>query len=104
MFRLSCKVIFLSQVHHEGNNSISSFCFISLSFQVVSRSPFKLKALLGQLISFKFSSFVGGLEFSLVIGQKTEVGPNPFTPRGRADLVVWIFKIKNAYHDTARAC
>ena len=31
---------------------------------------------------------VRGLKSSLVIGQKVEIGPNPFTPRGRADLVV----------------
>jgi hypothetical protein len=31
---------------------------------------------------------VRGLESSLVIGQKVEIGPNSFTPRGRADLVV----------------
>ena len=31
---------------------------------------------------------VRGLKSSLVIGQKAEIGPNPFTPRGRADLVV----------------
>jgi hypothetical protein len=29
-----------------------------------------------------------GLKSSLVIGQKVEIGPNSFTPRGRADLVV----------------
>jgi hypothetical protein len=28
------------------------------------------------------------LKSSLVIGQKAEINPNPFTPRGRADLVV----------------
>jgi hypothetical protein len=32
---------------------------------------------------------VRGLKSSLVIGQKVGIGPNPFTPRGRADLVVW---------------
>jgi hypothetical protein len=31
---------------------------------------------------------VRGLKSSLVIGQKVEIGPNPFTPRGRANLVV----------------
>jgi hypothetical protein len=32
------------------------------------------------------------LKFSLVIGQKAHIGPNnSFTPRGRADLVVYIF-------------
>jgi hypothetical protein len=31
---------------------------------------------------------VRSLKFSLVIGQKAQIGPNPFTPRGRADLVV----------------
>jgi hypothetical protein len=35
-----------------------------------------------------------GLESSLVIGQKAEFGPDPFTPRGQADLMVWIFLIK----------
>jgi hypothetical protein len=34
---------------------------------------------------------VRGLKSSLVIGQKAQIGPNPFTPRGRADLVVWFF-------------
>jgi hypothetical protein len=29
-----------------------------------------------------------GLKSSLVIGQKAQLGPNPFTPRGRTDLVV----------------
>jgi hypothetical protein len=31
---------------------------------------------------------VRGLKSSLVIGQKVQIGPNPFTPRSRADLVV----------------
>jgi hypothetical protein len=31
---------------------------------------------------------VRGLKPSLEIGQKAEINPNPFTPRGRADLVV----------------
>jgi hypothetical protein len=33
---------------------------------------------------------VRGLKSSLVIqfGQKAQIGPNPFTPRGRADLIV----------------
>jgi hypothetical protein len=29
-----------------------------------------------------------GLKSSLVIGQKAQIGPNPFTPRGWANLVV----------------
>jgi hypothetical protein len=36
---------------------------------------------------------VRGLKSSLVIGQKAQIGPNPFTPRGRANLVVWFFKL-----------
>jgi hypothetical protein len=35
---------------------------------------------------------VRGLKSSFVIGQKAQIGPNPFTPRGLADLVVWILK------------
>jgi hypothetical protein len=31
---------------------------------------------------------VRGLKSSFVIGQKAEIDPNPFTPRGRVDLVV----------------
>jgi hypothetical protein len=31
---------------------------------------------------------VRGLKSSLVIGQKAQIGPNPFTPRARVDLVV----------------
>jgi hypothetical protein len=31
---------------------------------------------------------VRGLKSSLVIGRKAQIGPNPFTPRGRADFVV----------------
>jgi hypothetical protein len=31
---------------------------------------------------------VRGFKSSLMIGQKVEIGPNPTTPRGRADLVV----------------
>jgi hypothetical protein len=31
---------------------------------------------------------VRGLKSSLAIGQKAQIGPNPFTPRGRANLVV----------------
>jgi hypothetical protein len=31
---------------------------------------------------------VRGFKSSLVIGQKAQIGPNPFTPRGRANLVV----------------
>jgi hypothetical protein len=38
---------------------------------------------------------VRGLKSSLVIGQKAQIGPNPFTPRSRADLVVC--------YDTAQA-
>jgi hypothetical protein len=34
------------------------------------------------------SCCVRGLKSSLVIGQKAQIGPNPFTPRGWADLVV----------------
>jgi len=34
---------------------------------------------------------VRGLRSLLVIGQKDQIGPNPFTPRGWADLVVWFF-------------
>jgi hypothetical protein len=37
---------------------------------------------------------VRGLKSSLVIGQKAQISPNPFTPRGRADWVVWFFEIK----------
>jgi hypothetical protein len=46
---------------------------------------------------------VRGLKSSLVIGQKAQIGPNPFTPRGHADLVVWFFILKNVCYDTARA-
>jgi hypothetical protein len=45
---------------------------------------------------------VRGLKSSLVIGQKAQIGPNPFTPRGRADLVVCFFKLKNVCCDTVR--
>jgi hypothetical protein len=38
-----------------------------------------------------------------MIGQKAQISPNPFTPRGRGDLVVWFFKIKNVCYDTAQA-
>jgi hypothetical protein len=34
---------------------------------------------------------VRGLKSSLVIGQKAQIDPNPFTRRGRADLVVIFF-------------
>jgi hypothetical protein len=34
---------------------------------------------------------VRGLKSSLVIGQKAQIGPKPFTPKGGGDLVVWIF-------------
>ena len=34
---------------------------------------------------------VRGLKSSLRIGRKAEIGPNPFTPRGRANLLVRIF-------------
>jgi hypothetical protein len=37
---------------------------------------------------------VRGLKSSLVIGQKAQIGPNPFTPRDRAELVVWFFSLK----------
>jgi hypothetical protein len=47
---------------------------------------------------------VRGLRFSLVIGQKVQIGLKPFIPRGRADLVVWFFYLKNVCYDTARAC
>ena len=36
---------------------------------------------------------VRGLKSSLAIDQKAQIGPNPFTPRGRANLVVWFFLI-----------
>jgi hypothetical protein len=32
--------------------------------------------------------FIRGLKFSLMIGQKAQIGPNRFTPRGRANLEV----------------
>ena len=32
--------------------------------------------------------YVRGLKSSLVIGQKAQIAPNPFTPRGQANLVV----------------
>jgi hypothetical protein len=44
---------------------------------------------------------VRGLKSSLVIGQKAQIGPNPFTPRGRAVLVIWFFKMKNVCYDTS---
>jgi hypothetical protein len=31
---------------------------------------------------------VRGLKSSLVIGQKAQIGPKPFTPKGQGDLVV----------------
>jgi hypothetical protein len=31
---------------------------------------------------------LGDLKSSLVIGQKAQIGPNPFTPKGHVDLVV----------------
>jgi hypothetical protein len=34
---------------------------------------------------------VRGLKSSFVIGQKVQIGPNSFTPRDQADLVVWFF-------------
>jgi hypothetical protein len=37
---------------------------------------------------------VRGLKSLLVIGQKVQIGPNPFTPRGHANLVVLLFLIK----------
>jgi hypothetical protein len=46
---------------------------------------------------------VRGLKSSLVIGQKAQIGPNPFTPRGRANLVIWFFKLKIVCYDTAEA-
>jgi hypothetical protein len=30
------------------------------------------------------------LKSSLVIGQKAQIGPNPFTIRGHVNLMVWI--------------
>jgi hypothetical protein len=36
-------------------------------------------------------------------GQKAQTGPNPFTPRGRADLVVWFYKLKNVCYDMVQA-
>jgi hypothetical protein len=44
---------------------------------------------------------VRGLKFSFVIGQKAEIGPNPFTPKGRVNLVLCIFKSKKCmvWHD-----
>ena len=35
--------------------------------------------------------WVRGLKSSLVIGQKAQIGTNPFTSRGWADLVVYFF-------------
>jgi hypothetical protein len=37
---------------------------------------------------------VRGLKSSLVIGQKAQIGPNPFKPKGHADLVVCVFDYK----------
>jgi hypothetical protein len=45
---------------------------------------------------------VRGLKSSLVIDQKAQIGPNPFTPKGHADLVLWILFL-NVCYDTARA-
>jgi hypothetical protein len=46
---------------------------------------------------------VRGLKSSFVIGQRAQIGPNPFTPTRRADLVVWFFNLKNVCYDTAQA-
>jgi hypothetical protein len=46
---------------------------------------------------------VRGLKSSLVIGQKAQICHNPFTPRGRGDLVVGFLKLKNVCYDMARA-
>jgi hypothetical protein len=46
---------------------------------------------------------VRGFKSSLVIGQKAQISPNPFTPRGRGDLVVRFLILKNVCYDTARA-
>jgi hypothetical protein len=43
------------------------------------------------------------LRSSFVIGQKAQIGPNSFTPRGQVDFVVWFFKLKNVCYDMARA-
>lgn len=44
-----------------------------------------------------------GLKSSLVIGQKAQLGPIPFTPRSRAYLVVQVFTLIDVCYDTARA-
>ena len=46
---------------------------------------------------------IRGLKSSLVVGQKAQLGPNPFTRRGRAYLVVQFFRLINVCYDTARA-
>jgi hypothetical protein len=40
---------------------------------------------------------IRGSKSSLVIGQKTEIGPNFFPPRIHVNLVVWILLIKKRY-------
>jgi hypothetical protein len=37
-----------------------------------------------------------------VIGQKADIGPNLFKPRGRVDLVVGLLNQKNEWSDMAR--
>jgi hypothetical protein len=46
---------------------------------------------------------IRGLKSSLVIGPKAQISPISFTPRGRANLVVCFFKLKNVCYDTAQA-
>jgi hypothetical protein len=45
---------------------------------------------------------VRGFKSSLVIGQKVEIGPNPFTPRGQADGGMKIL-MKNVWCEMVRA-
>ncbi len=78
------------------------FWIISMQYLLVtsSCSPIKHKY---PSVSHNSPSVRLGLKSSLVIGQKAQIGPNPFTPRGRADLVVWFCRLKNVCYDTARA-
>jgi hypothetical protein len=57
----------------------ATFCYLGRTLALL-RAALHIEA--GQI------RCVRGLKSSLVIGQKAQIGPNPFTPRGQAELVV----------------
>jgi hypothetical protein len=71
-----CKTYWTMSMNYVG----LKICLLKRSISMLIRAALHLEAGL--------VCCVRGLKSSLVIAQKAQIGPNPFTPRGRADSVV----------------